>query len=136
VDNPKHPAETINQHRARYTAGQHYQVINGQLYWQLEEKYKLSRFGTREHEVFDLNVKQHANELMHAGRDKTWAEIERKHYRIMKTEVAVLLEHSATSAKIRSGPTIAPLESIIVKELWEHIQVDHNDFRHLGQIFQ
>ena len=136
MDNPKHPAETIDQQRARYTAGQHYQVINGQLYRQPEGKYKLPRFCPREHEVFDLIVKEHANELMHAGRDKTWAEIDRKYYGITKMEVAFLLEHCATCAKTRSGKTVAPLESIIVKELWERLQIDLIDFRHLGQRFK
>jgi hypothetical protein len=79
VDNPKHPAETIDQQRARYNTSQHYQVINGQLYRQPEGKYKLPQFCPREHEVFDLIDKKHANELLHAGRDKTWAEIDRKY---------------------------------------------------------
>jgi len=83
--------------------------------------------------VFDLIVKEHANELMHAGRDKTWAEIDRKYYGITKMEVAFLLEHCATCAKTRSGKTVAPLESIIVKELWERLQIDLIDFWHLRQ---
>jgi hypothetical protein len=73
---------------------------------------------------------------MHAGRDKTWAEIDRKYYGITKMEVAFLLEHCATCAKTRSGKTVAPLESIIVKELWERLQIDLNDFRHIGQKFE
>jgi len=117
-------------------AGQHSQDINGQLYRQPEGKYKLPRFCPRENQVFGLIVKEHANELMHAGRDKTWAEIDRKYYGITKMEVAFLLEHCATCAKTRSGTTVAPLESTILKELWERHQNDLIDFRHLGQKFK
>jgi len=136
VDNPKHPAETIDQQQARYTAGQHYQGINGQLYRQPEGKYKLPWFCPCEHEVCDLIVKEHAHELMHAGHDKTWAEIDCKYYGITKTEVAFLLEHCATCAETRSKKTVAPLESIIVKELWEHLQIDLIDFRNLEHRFK
>jgi hypothetical protein len=116
VENPKHPAETLEQQRARYTAGQDYQVIRGQLYRQQDKKYNSPRYCPREHEVFDLIVKEHASELMHAGRDKTWAEIDRKYYGITKKEVAFLLEHGATCAKTRSAKTATPLEAIIVSE--------------------
>ena len=136
MDNPKHPAETIDQKRARYAAGQHNQVINGQLYRQPEGKYKLPWFCPREQEVFDQIVKDHANELMHTGRDKTWADIDRKYYGILKMEVDFLLEHCATCAKTRSGKTVAPLELIFVKELWECLQIDLIDCRHLGQRFK
>jgi len=136
VENPKHPAETINQQQARYTAGQRYQVINGPLYRQPEGKYKLPWFCPHEHEVFDLIVNEHANELLHAGRAETWAEIDPKYYGITKMEVALLLEHCATCAMTKSGTTVAPLESIIVKELWERLQIGLIDFRHLGQKFK
>jgi len=86
--------------------------------------------------VFNIIVKEHANELMHAGRDKTWAEIDRKFSGITKMEVAFLLEPCATCAKTRSGKTVAPLESIIVKELWESLQIDLIDYWHLGQKFK
>ena len=136
MENPKHPAETLEQQRARYTAGQDYQLIRGQLYRQRDRKYNAPRYCPREHEVFDLIVKEHASELMHAGRDKTWAEIDRKYYGITKKEVAFLLEHCATCAKTRSAKTAAPLEAIIVKELWERLQIDLIDFRHMGQKFK
>jgi len=87
MENPEHPAETLEQQRARYTAGQDYQVISGQLYRQQDGKYNVPRYCPREHEVFDLIVKEHASELMHAGRDKTLAEINRKYYGITKKEV-------------------------------------------------
>ena len=38
--------------------------------------------------MFDLIVNEHATELMHAGLDKTWAEIDRKYYGIIKKHVA------------------------------------------------
>jgi len=98
--------------------------------------YASLQFCPHEHEVFNLIVKEHANELMHAGREKTWAEIDRKYYAITKMEVTLLLEHCATCAKTRSGNTVAPLESIIVKEVWECLQIDLTDFRHLGQKFK
>jgi hypothetical protein len=94
-------------------------------------KYKVPQFYPCEHELFDLIVREHANELMHAGRDKTWAEIDCKSYGSTKIEVAFLLEHRATCAKTRCGKTVEPLESIIVKELWERLQIDLIDFRHL-----
>ena len=136
MEDPKHPAETLEQQPARYTAGQDYQVISGQLYGQQDGKYNVPRYCPREHEVFDLIVQEHASELMHAGRDQTWAEIDRKYYGITKKEVAFLLEHCATCAKTRSAKTAAPLEAIIVKELWERLQIDHIDFRHLGQKYK
>jgi len=73
---------------------------------------------------------------MHAGRDKTWAEIDRKYYGITKKEVAVLLDHCTTWAKTRSANTAAPLEAIVVKELLERLQIDLIDFSHLGQKFK
>ena len=73
---------------------------------------------------------------MHAGRYKARAEIDRNYYGITKTEVAFLLKHCATCAKARTGKTVAPLESIIVKELWEHLQIDIIDFWHLGPRFK
>jgi len=79
--------------------------------------------------VFDQIVKEHANDLMHSGRDKTWAEIDCKYYGVTKMEVAFLLEHCTTCAMTTSGKTVAPLQSIIVKELWEHLQIDFINFR-------
>jgi hypothetical protein len=98
---------------------QDYQVIDGLLYRQPEERNKTSRVCPREHEAFDLIVKEHASKLMHAGRDKTFAEVDRKYYGITKQEVAFLIEHGATCAKTRSAKTAAPLEAIVVKKLWE-----------------
>jgi len=112
-----------------------YQIISGQPYRQTDEKHKTPRFCPREHEVFDLIVREHASELMHAGRDKTWAEIDRKYYGITKKEVAFLLDHCITCAKTRSAKTAAPLNAIVVKEIWERLQIDLIDFRHLGQKF-
>jgi len=136
VENPKHPAETLEQQRARYTAGQDYQVIRGQLYRQQDGKYNVPHYCPQEREVFDLIVREHASELMHAGRDKTLAEIDRKYYGITKKEVAFLIEHCATCAKTQSAKTAAPLEAIIVKELWERLQIDLIDFPHLGQKYK
>ena len=112
-----------------------YQIISGQPYRQTDEKHKTPRFCPREHEVFDLIVREHASELMHAGRDNTWAEIDRKYYGISKKEVAFLLDHCITCAKTRSAKTAAPLNAIVVKEIWERLQIDLIDFRHLGQKF-
>jgi len=73
---------------------------------------------------------------MHAERDKTFAEVDCKYYGITKKEVSFLLEHCATCVKTRSANTEAPLEAIVVKKLWEQLQIDLFDFRHLGQEFQ
>jgi len=128
--------DTIEQQRARYIALQDYQVIDGQLYHQPEERHKTPHICPREHEVFDLIVTEHASELMHAGRDKTFAEVDCKYYGITKKEVAFLLDHCATCGKTRSAKTAAPLEPIVVKKLWERLHNDVIDFRHLGQKFQ
>jgi hypothetical protein len=86
--------------------------------------------------VFDVIVKEHAHELMHAGHDKTWAEFDRKYYGITKMAVAFLLEHCASCAKTRSGKPVAPMESIIVNELLKRLQIELIDFWHLGQKFE
>ncbi|KAF8533038.1 hypothetical protein BDD12DRAFT_900640 [Trichophaea hybrida] len=65
--------------------------------------------------------------------DKTWTEIDRKYYGITKKEVAFLLEYCAICAKTLSAKTAAPLEAIIVNELWERLQIDLIDFWHLSQ---
>jgi len=83
--------------------------------------------------LFDHIVNEHANEQTHAGRDKTWAQIDGKYNGITRMEVALLLEQCATCAKTRSGISVAPLDSIIVNELWEHLGIDDIDFWHLGQ---
>jgi len=114
----------------------YYQIISGQLYRQKDEKHKTPRFCPFEHEAFDIIVREHASELMHAGGDKTCAEIDRMYYGITKKEAAFLLDHCITCAKTPSAKTAAPLEAIDVKELCERLQIDLIDFRHLGQIFK
>jgi hypothetical protein len=80
VEDPQHPAETPEQHSARYSAGQDYQVISGQLNRQVDRKYKVPRYCPAEYEAFDFIVTEHASELMDAGRDKSWAEIDHMCY--------------------------------------------------------
>jgi hypothetical protein len=113
-----------------------YQIISGQLCRQTDEKHKTPCFCPREHEVFDLIVREDASELMHAGRDQTWTEIDRKYYGITKKEVAFLLDHCITCAKTRSAKTAAPLKVTVVKELWERLQIDLIDFCHVGQKYK
>jgi hypothetical protein len=73
---------------------------------------------------------------MHAGRDKTWAEIDRKYYGMTKKVVTLLLDHRKTCTKTRSAKTAAPIEAIVVKELWQRLQIDLSGFSHLGEKFK
>jgi hypothetical protein len=117
-------------------ADQDYYVISDQLYRQLDGKYDVPCNSPQVHEVLNLFIKEHPSKLMNAGRDKTGAEIDPKSYDITNKEVAMLCEHCATIVKTRSSQFAAPLESIIVTELWERHENDLTDFWHLGQIYK
>jgi hypothetical protein len=64
-------------------------------------------------------VGEYANELMHAGRDTTWAQIDHKYNGINKKEVTFLLDHCTTCAQTPVAKIAGRQEAIDVQGLWE-----------------
>ena len=77
----------------------------------------------RDEEVFDIIINAHLG-LVHAGRDKTFQEIERNTAGVSKKEVAEVLRHCATCSKKGSQRSKARLQPIVENTLWGRIQID------------
>jgi hypothetical protein len=80
-------------------------------------------------EVFDTIARAHLRAL-HIGRDKTWIEIDQQFYGIKKEEVMWVIDHCAFCLANRAVSTKAPLEAIIVDEIFKRVQIDLVDMRH------
>ena len=87
-----------------------------------------SRNMPRDEEVFDIIVNAHLG-LLHAGRDKTFQEIDHTTAGVSKKEVAELLKHCSTCAKKGSQKSKAPLQAIVENILWGRVQIDLIDMR-------
>ena len=107
-------------------------MVDNRLHRQPEGLYTRPRYVVKDDEIFDIISREHVYGVGHAGRDKTWAEIDRQYYGITKTEVTDLLKHCASCALTKPARTVAPLESIVVEHLWERLQIDLIDYRHTG----
>ena len=120
---------------AKYTATRDYEIIDKQLYRKPdpESGFPDARLVLQEHEVYDVIVDTHVTQLSHAGRDKTFDDIKLRYYDINKKEVGWLLNHCGNCAKRKAGKSVAPLTPITAEDLFERIQIDLIDYRHLEQ---
>lgn len=88
-------------------------------------------------EMFDRIMAQHCSQVTHAGRDKTWAEVDRLYYGIMKNEVACLLPHFSNCEKRKAGKAKGkgPQTAIKATRLWERLQIYLIDYSHYAKVF-
>jgi hypothetical protein len=80
-------------------------------------------------EVFDTIARVHLK-LIHAGRDKIWPEINKQYHGLNKEECQWVIDHCAYCIANKATTTKAPLEPIVVDEIWKRVQIDLVDMRH------
>lgn len=112
--------------RLRHDAKVKYDLFNGRLRY--KQKNQPFKWVVTDLEVFDIVVKVHLN-LGHAGRRKTFEELDQDYYGISRREVEWLLDHCATCACQKIQTKTAPLKPIVVDKLFERVQVDLIDMR-------
>lgn len=85
---------------------------------------KFPRRGVAEvHTSFDIITSTHVD-LIHAGQNKTFEEIERLYYGITKGEVKWLLRHCSTCARTATQKDSGPVTPIVFLCLFERVQID------------
>jgi hypothetical protein len=122
--------QSLEERRVRARIAPEYTVIDGVLYRKPDSNSPASppRKVILEEETFDVITKAHLD-TMHAGRTKTFHDINERFYGITRQEVEFLLKHCSTCARNKSKSTRAPLQPIPVHSLFERVQVDLMDFR-------
>ena len=122
-------AVTQDDRRLKFKSLKQYCLIDGKLH-------AIARTATanearsvpRDEEVFDIIIQAHLG-LVHAGRDKTFQEIERTTSGVSKKEVSEVLRHCATCSKKGSQRSKARLHPIVENTLWGRVQIDLIDMR-------
>jgi hypothetical protein len=134
LDNPTLKPTTPAESRLKCRAFAEFELNNDKLYRKADIIHQNPRYVVPESEAFDLIINEHL-QLLHAGRDKTWAAIQAKYYGINRPEVIFILKLCKNCALNRPITTKAPLQPIVSERAWERVQVDLIDIRYepLGQ---
>lgn len=129
LDNPTLKPEGATESSLKHRALTEFELQNNKLYRQSNARHPNPRLVVPESEVFDTIANEHL-QLLHAGRDKTWAAIQQKYYGINRQEVKFILKLCKNCALNRPAATKAPLQPIVTERAWERVQVDLIDMRH------
>ncbi|KAH0604113.1 uncharacterized protein H6S33_007144 [Morchella sextelata] len=121
VKNSNEDIPDVNK-QLKYDGKVKYDFLDGRLRYRGRTQEEF-RFVVSDYEVFDLVVKTHLN-LAHAGRQKTFDELDRSYYGITRNEVDILLKHCSTCAVKRSQTRKAPIKPIVINKLFGRVQVD------------
>ena len=78
--------------------------------------------------IYSIVMKRHRR-LLHAGRDKLWAELHAQYYGISRPEVMWLLDRCEYCLKHRAKDTKAPLMTLKSSNVMERVQGDLIDLR-------
>jgi hypothetical protein len=129
LDNPTIKAENAVESNLKHRALTEFELISNKLYQKPTKAYITSRYVVPESEAFDLIINQHL-QLLHAGRDKVWAAIQKQYYGITRQDVIFILKRCKNCALNRPSTIKAPLVPIVSGRAWERVQIDLIDMRH------
>jgi hypothetical protein len=113
----------------KFWAWADYKMINEKLYWKADEKHEYPQIAVSENDAFDVIVKEHL-QLIHAGRDKTWAAVDAKYYGIQKTDVAWVCAHCKNCILNRPSKSKPLLKPIVADKTFKRLQIDLIDIQH------
>lgn len=120
---------TQEDRKLKHTALTQYLIVDGRLHSVARPGVgNEARLVPRDEEVFDIITTVHLG-LVHAGRDKTFQEVERTTAGIRKKEVVEILQHCSTCATKASQKSKTPLQAIFENVLWGRVQIDLIDMR-------
>ncbi len=115
----------VRQAWTDYTEGR-LRIVDSSEGWR---KARLSTVCCIWNEAFAVIIKEHL-QLVHSGRDKTWAAVNAKYYGIQKTDVVWVCAHCKNCILNRPSTSKPPLEPIVADETFVRLQIDLIDLWH------
>lgn len=129
IDNPTLKPKTPAESNLKHHPLTELYLTNRRLYRNADDTYKEPRYVVPESEALDPIINEHL-QLLHAGRDKVWAAIQKKYYGTNCQEVIFALKLCKNCTLNGPSATKAPLVPIITGRAWERVQIDLIDMQH------